>query len=122
MARVTMRVILSIAAGFGLRFVASGIAVRGDVAHARGDIGGALLGHSLALALTLAALGCFVFGLWSIFRKLAAEKEPTPQMPAVLTPVAAEPAFDPDAVMARYLANRAAALPPPPSGFGRKGR
>jgi hypothetical protein len=59
-----MRALVLIASGFGLKFVSKQIELMGDVSPA----GSSRLGyHAIALVLLIAAIGCFITALVSIF-------------------------------------------------------
>ena len=137
MARLRFRhTILPMAAGFGFYNLGRNLELSGDVAVVMGRSGDALANHLAALIFTLLAFGCFIFALYKLYRGLrggngpaAPPPSPTPSH-APSAPVDAEPAFDPDAIIARYLAERnAPGAPSPPAvspvrpsggGFGRK--
>lgn len=121
------RTILLIAVGFGLMKLSGALELQGDLSSAAGT---RLAHHLSALLALIAALGCFVWALKTIFF----EKRPT-SPEAVATPEKApkyvdiypeESQFDPDAALARYMNGRddpgAGDAPDnKPGGFGRKG-
>jgi hypothetical protein len=80
--------------------------------------------HGTALALLLAGGACFVRAGILIWKSFRGGGTPAPAKQAE-TPAAAdaEPEFDPDAVIARYLARKGDQPAPSvrPGGFGRKG-
>jgi hypothetical protein len=132
MARFNARLVCStLAAGFGAMYFARGIGQQGDTAYAMGNSAAAASWHLTALFIDLGAVGCFIFALVTMVRghigrgKPKAEErvvEPPPRS-AVVPETPEEASFDPDAIMARYLAQRNEAAPearPVPSGFGRK--
>jgi hypothetical protein len=144
MARISlMKVILPIGIGFGLNAMSHNVGLRGDLAASLGNRGAALSNHVSALLLTIAAFACFGYAGWQIWQRRKRRDEPADGLPIIPSLVKAPradadgEAFDPDAVLARYLAKKQAAelsgppepppLPPSPSEparpvFGRKQR
>ena len=121
MAFAKFRSILALAVGFGFYRLGHTVGVWGDLDVLVGDRSAALMHHSVALLFTLLALGCFLFAGFTIVREWRGGGSPPEARGRCEREVPTPPAFDPDAVMARYLATRDAG----PSevatkGFGRK--
>lgn len=125
--------------GFAFRYVSRNLESVGDVHSVLGNKSGALTYHSAALLCLLAAFACFIFSGVKIARYFwgRADRSAPPPPPATLSrgrekAQADDTPFDPDAIMARYLAERNAvgtktsssshpsSLEPMPRGFGRK--
>lgn len=106
------KTILPIAIGWGLKSLSHSFELRGDLARAAGDDGGAVRGHVAALLVLIAAVICFGYGLYQFFKGM--RRQPDDAGPYVLEepvvdPVdrsAPETSFDADAIIARYMANR----------------
>lgn len=85
--------------------------------------------HGLALLVLLAALACFIRTgvlIWRLRGRGASTAGETARLTGPAGGPQAEPAFDPDAVIARYLAKKGGqpdspAPRPPGGGFGRRG-
>lgn len=139
MARLSsFKVTVPIAGGFALNWMARGFGARGDLARLNGDDAGALSGHLGGLLLVIAALTCFAYAGWQIFKGLrgggrsGGDRMPPTPVERVIDPGDLGPTeepFDADAIMARYLAKREATGMAPPSAaeapaarpsFGRK--
>lgn len=111
MARVGfLKTILPVAIGFALMPLSRSFEQRGDFASAMGDPAGALSGHFAALLVTVASIACFGYALYHFFRRGPSGGAAAPEeIERVVDPVESstdEKPFDPDAIMARYLANR----------------
>mgnify|MGYP003578218520 CR=1 FL=1 len=114
-----------IAAGFALKFLSGQLELAGDLS----GIASTRLGYHLsALALLIAAFGCFA---WA-FKKIFFDKPAAPPADIAAPEKTPEPVdiypetFDADAALARYMSRRndsdpAGAPVPRPGGFGRKG-
>lgn len=125
-----MRNIGWLIAGFALYKLSKVLEGLGDAAPLA--VGGVsaerALWHGAALVILVAGLACFVRALVLAWRAIRGGAPKTvPPAPEAGTPDPSE-AFDPDAALARYLANRdpslpAAEKPAPPRGpgFGRRG-
>ena len=129
---------LPIAMGFSFRYVSSNLESVGDLHSVSGNASGALTYHLEALLWLLAAFACFVFAGVKIARNFWGRNDRSvpPPPPAPLSrgrkeAEADDTPFDPDAIMARYLAERNAvgtkksssqpsSLEPMPRSFGRK--
>jgi hypothetical protein len=115
-------------AGFAFYKLSGVLEAMGDAAPYAADGGVAyerLQYHGTALALLVAGGACFVRAGILIWKSVRGGGSPKPDKPAKAeAPVEAEPAFDPDAALARYLANRDGGdtpRPTSPTGFGRRG-
>lgn len=121
------RTIVLVAVGFALIRLSNALELSGDLS----DVTGTRLAYHLSALLALiAALGCFVWGLKTIFFEKrntapatggASEKAP---QPVDIYP--GESTFDPDAAIARYMEGRGDRGPgdapaTKPGSFGRKG-
>jgi hypothetical protein len=108
----------------------------GDLAAAEAGVGNGAGApyYIVALLLTVAALGLFLFALKRLIGRIMGKDqggaEPSGSEPPLLTPqraTRAEEPFDPDAALKRYMQNRPSEPPAPeapaprPGGFGRKG-
>lgn len=121
--------------GFLLLGVSNFVELRGDIAPVAmsGVSGERLFYHLLALLVLLGGLACFVRGGILAYRKIAARSASPDADAARVFADEPEPAFDADAVLARYLARKqdqSSDQPPgapqpqslaPRGGFGRKG-
>lgn len=122
-----MRYIGWLVAGFALYRLSDVIEGMGDAAPfvADGGVAGERLGYHLtALVVLLAGGACVIragFLIWKSLKGGGASKPPEGK----LADVEAEPEFDADAALARYLESRGSPplepVAPRPGGFGRKG-
>ncbi len=115
-----------IAVGFSLKFLSGRLELAGDLSAAAST----RLGYHLsALAVLIAAFGCFA---WA-FKRIFFDKPAAPPADAAPPEKKPEPVdvypetFDPDAALARYMSRRGDTDPgdapvPKPGGFGRKAR
>ncbi|MBX9815833.1 MAG: hypothetical protein A4S12_11940 [Proteobacteria bacterium SG_bin5] len=112
----------------------------GDDALNAGDRSEALFYHCVAIVFLLCAFACYIWALLAFLRSSRAIAKPAPaiDLKQIAELPQAEPSFDADVIMARYLAKRQAASvepaapaaieptppppPPPRPGFGRKGK
>lgn len=121
------RTIVLIAVGFALIKLSGSLELSGDLS----DVAGTRLTYHLSALLALiAALGCFVWGLKTLFFEKRdtppAAGDPPEKAPQNVDIYPEEAAFDPDAVIARYMNGRGDPGPgdapaTKPGGFGRKG-
>lgn len=119
--------VLRMMLGLFARGLSTLIEGRGDAAYQAGDRAAALFYHGLALVVLLTALVCFIWAFLAFRRRRGAAETSSVAADEAVDLPQAEPAFDADAVMARYLAQRQAARAEPEApaaaprpGFGRK--
>lgn len=112
---------VTIAVGFGLMKLSKSLELQGDLATAPGDRLGY---HLIALLVLLIAGGCFVRSGIVLYRTTLGRKSDDAREVAKVF-ADPEPAFDPDAALARYTERKRAEPPVPVAprggGFGRKG-
>ena len=129
---------LPLAMGFAFRYVSRNLELVGDVHSASGNTSGALTYHLASLLCLLGAFACFIFAgvkiaryFWGRNDRSAPPPPPAPLSRGRKEAKADDTLFDPDAIMARYLAERNAvgtktsssqpsSLEPMPRSFGRK--
>ena len=121
------RTIVLIAVGFASMRLSNALELSGDLS---GLAGTRLAYHLSALLALIAALGCFVWGLKTIFFEKRdippAAGGPPQKAPQPVDIYPEESAFDPDAAIARYMQVRGDPGPgeapaTKPGSFGRKG-
>jgi hypothetical protein len=113
-------------AGFAFYKLSGVLEAMGDAAPyaAEGVSGERLQYHLGALALLIAGGACFVRAGILIWKSVRGGGSPPDKSGKSASPVEAEPEFDADAALARYLAKRdggQAPGPTSPTGFGRRG-
>jgi len=134
MARLRWRyTVLPIAIGMGLYQFGRRLELIGDLDAVAGQQTSAAGYHGAALCAIVAALGCFLLAGVKIVQAIRGGNSspppappPPPSQPDGSGPAQDTSAFDPDAIMARYLAARdtpaqsPTQAPPAKRGFGRK--
>jgi hypothetical protein len=121
----TLKSIVITGFGFGFLSLSKAVELRGDLEPfvEDGVSTGRLFYHSIALAILLIGLGCFIYALKSIFSpKTQAPIAPSPQ-PLEDISAPDDDGFDPDAIISRYLESKKTNDDNQRrrQGFGRKG-